>query len=217
MYFIRKQLPQVVVEQSIIPMPPGSLCEQVSRYATAHIVVTVHGAHVTLASLMTPGQSLLLEVMPFSTYEFKFSSAVTAPIGIKYMQLCGMYETGMDNELDVEGQVKGSQKNLNCYKTRSHTHATQPKCTVKSNKCDCTEGVVSKALAYFLPGSRRAVTPPIWHGRHPTKKPTRVKKRVVKKKATPSKPKPSDPKHKPKPSNPKPHPKPTKPMPKAKG
>ena len=128
------------VEVVKIPDPPGNLCSQVSRFATAHIVLTIHGAHLMHSSFMTPGEAVLVEVMPYNNHNLQFTVVITQPIGIRYMKACGLKEEGMDEcypkiPLSDTRRIPCTLKHLDCWFTRTHTHDSDPTCTAASTRC----------------------------------------------------------------------------------
>lgn len=128
------------IEVMTIPAHPGSLCEQVSRFMNADVIVSVHGAHLSLATFMTQGRSVLIEVMPYGNYNLMFTHVVTAPIGIPRSVLCGRKDPTMKSCEKTHGgnRTRCQEFNRDCFKVTFGGF--------KCKGCQCVQRVLASVI-----------------------------------------------------------------------
>ncbi|KAJ8614582.1 hypothetical protein CTAYLR_004956 [Chrysophaeum taylorii] len=128
---------------------PGDLCAQVARFATADVLVSIHGAHLVNAPFLPP-RGLLFEVLPWAHSKKRHHARLLQRTDISYDKLCGRRPAKASNiptsESLCEGRSQAARRCTaivrDCHPTRMGTHpCVRP--------CDCIDHFETRLVAFF--------------------------------------------------------------------
>jgi len=136
---------------------PGSFCDQLRRFATADVLVSVHGAHLVNAPWIAPG-GLLLEALPYGHKRKKHHARLLRNTDLEYVRVCGVRPSSSlpKKESLCEGRTAAARKCAlvarDCYET-----PLRPRSDVcaSSEPCECL-GVLEKRLTGFFARRRQS-------------------------------------------------------------
>ena len=130
---------------------PGGFCDQLRRFASADVLVSVHGAHLVNAPWIAP-HGLLLEALPYGHKRKKHHARLLRNTDLEYVRVCGVRPSSSlpKKESLCEGRTAAARKCAlvarDCYETPLRPRSK--KCA-SSEPCECLD-VLEKRLAGFF-------------------------------------------------------------------
>lgn len=150
--------------ENISSKNPGNFCEQIRRFATADVVLSIHGAHLVNVPFLPPG-GLLFEVLPWAHTYKQHHSRLLRRTDLHYDKLCGPRPADPrlpDSESFCEGRSPAARRCTaivrDCYPTRIRDGTSDPlhckaglsiSTSSKRRPCDCLI-YFEKRLTSFL-------------------------------------------------------------------
>jgi hypothetical protein len=136
---------------------PGGFCDQLRRFASADVLVSVHGAHLVNAPWIAPG-GLLLEALPYGHKRKKHHARLLRNTDLEYVRVCGVRPSSSlpKKESLCEGRTAAARKCAlvarDCYET-----PLRPRSQVcaSSEPCECLD-VLEKRLTGFFARRRQS-------------------------------------------------------------
>lgn len=140
---------------------PGDFCEQITRFATASVVVSIHGAHLVNAPFLPPG-GLLFEVLPWAHTKKQHHSRLLRNTDLRYDKLCAPKPPGITRTEDFcEGRSQAARKCTaivrDCHATRILTQCPSSPSSGKLSRrpCDCVDHFEKQLAVHFTRRRRR--------------------------------------------------------------
>ena len=136
---------------------PGSFCDQLRRFASADVLVSVHGAHLVNAPWIAPG-GLLLEALPYGNWGKGHHARLLKNTDLEYLRVCGLRPSPSlpKNEQLCERRTPAARRCAlvarDCYET-----PLRPRSQVcaSSEPCECLD-VLEKRLTGFFARRRQS-------------------------------------------------------------
>ena len=136
---------------------PGGFCDQLRRFASADVLVSVHGAHLVNAPWIAPG-GLLLEALPYGHKRKKHHARLLRNTDLEYVRVCGVRPSSSlpKKESLCEGRTAAARKCAlvarDCYETPLRPRSEG--CS-SSDPCECLD-VLEKRLTGFFARRRQS-------------------------------------------------------------
>ena len=136
---------------------PGGFCDQLRRFASADVLVSVHGAHLVNAPWIAPG-GLLLEALPYGNWGKGHHARLLKNTDLEYLRVCGLRPSPSlpKNEQLCERRTPAARRCAlvarDCYET-----PLRPRSDVcaSSEPCECLD-VLEKRLTGFFARRRQS-------------------------------------------------------------